>query len=124
MNITATKNTPSVEFTPLTGTLLLRGSSMPENALEFYRPIIDWTRAHLATPGASLNLRMELRYFNSSSMKSIFLLLETMRNAIANGAQGQVEWLVEDDDEFMLESGQTLMELLGMPLHFVRDNAA
>lgn len=124
MNINATKNTPAVQFIPLTGTLLLSGSSMPENALEFYRPIIDWMRAHFATPGASLTLRMELRYFNSSSMKSIFLLLETMRNAINNGGQGQVEWLVEDDDEFMLESGQTLMELLGMPLRFVNERAA
>lgn len=124
MHLQATKNTPEVVYLPEQATLLVKGSSMPENALEFYGPVIGWVRQHLEVQGASLTLRIEMKYFNSSSMKSIFMLLETLKSATQQGRSGRVEWLVEDDDEFMQESGQTLMELLGMELRFIHSPAA
>nr|HPJ52616.1 SiaC family regulatory phosphoprotein [Flavobacteriales bacterium] len=34
--------TPSVRFDPENGSLELRGRSIPENSIDFYKPLTDW----------------------------------------------------------------------------------
>lgn len=119
MDIKATKNTPAVSYDAATHRLWLAGISAPENAAEFYRPILDccgMLASDILTP---VLVRVELRYFNSSSMKSMFMLLDLFRQALEKGKPVQVQWVVEQEDEFMQESGETLQELLGIPMQFI-----
>ena len=41
--IAATAKTPQIEWNDEQSTLTLSGRSIPENAVEFYRPVLDWT---------------------------------------------------------------------------------
>ena len=34
--------TPTVNFDPETGLFELKGRSIPENSIDFYKPLIDW----------------------------------------------------------------------------------
>jgi hypothetical protein len=40
--IDGSAKTPSIDFNFETGTLMLKGRSIPENSIEFYKPLNDW----------------------------------------------------------------------------------
>ena len=62
-----TAKTPTVNFDASTGLLDLRGRSIPENSIEFYKPLIDWVDQYGRNPKPSTRLRVQLEYFNTSS---------------------------------------------------------
>ena len=41
--------TPEVEFNA-SGELLLKGRSIPENSIEFYKPLIEWIESYSESP--------------------------------------------------------------------------
>ncbi|MBS1569074.1 MAG: DUF1987 domain-containing protein [Bacteroidetes bacterium] len=112
--------TPTVHFDSSTGQLELRGRSIPENSIEFYRPLIDWIDQYARTPQPSTQLRVQLEYFNTSSSKCIldlFKKLETVRNA---GNEVQVLWHYEADDEDMLEAGEDYQAIINIPFKMIQ----
>lgn len=44
LNIEPFLQTPEISFNHETGILYLSGKSYPGDAIEFYKPIIDWSR--------------------------------------------------------------------------------
>ncbi len=42
LEIIGTAKTPTVEFSSETGVLELKGRSIPENAIDFFKPLVDW----------------------------------------------------------------------------------
>ena len=76
--------TPVVELKG-NGELLLKGRSIPENSIEFYKPIIDWIDNYSQSVNDQTVLSVQLEYFNTSSSKCIldvFKKLESLLNLI------------------------------------------
>jgi len=46
--IQKSEDTPQIEFDLVTGIFSITGRSLPENAIEFYKPILDWTESVLS----------------------------------------------------------------------------
>ncbi|MBS1936226.1 MAG: DUF1987 domain-containing protein [Bacteroidetes bacterium] len=112
--------TPTVHFNSTTGLLELRGRSIPENSIEFYRPLIDWIDQYAQAPKAKTLLRVQLEYFNTSSSKCIldlFKKLEQVRNA---GHAVEVHWHYEVDDEDMLEAGEDYQAIISLPFKMIQ----
>ena len=83
--------------------LLLKGRSIPENSIEFYKPLINWTENYSASAPSKTVLNVQLEYFNTSSSKcllDIFKKLERIDNPVT------INWYYEEDDEDMLEAGE------------------
>lgn len=116
LNIPATKNTPGIAYDPSVGKLSFTGISVPENASEFYQPIIEQLFHRDGTPPNGTVFHFRLDYFNSSSLKAIYLLLSEVKKGVEAGKGYTIEWCVEKDDEFMTEAAETFTELLGVPL--------
>lgn len=58
-----------------------------------------------------------LPYFNTSSMKALFMLLRTIQRISGEaGKDIAIGWQVEEDDEFMIEAGENFSSLLDHPL--------
>lgn len=115
-----TSKTPTVDFDGNTGQLQLRGRSIPENSIEFYRPLIDWIDQYGRNPKPSTQLRVQLEYFNTSSSKCIldlFKKLEVIRNA---GNDVLVLWHYETDDEDMLEAGEDYQAIINIPFKMIQ----
>ncbi len=107
------KCTPTIVLDPGTGTYVFAGNSLPENASEFFTPVLEWLRHELPSlPEAVFTFR--LNYFSTSSMKAIFMVLKTIQEArVMHGGKLVVEWQIEDEDEFMTEAADSFEELLG-----------
>ncbi|CAN7597430.1 DUF1987 domain-containing protein [Acidovorax sp. Leaf78] len=109
--IAPTPSSPEVDFKFDAQTLSLRGESYPENAAAFYGDIIARLSEFLSTQReATLNVNVALAYFNSSSTKMLFNLIEALSNAAEAGNRVVLNWYHDEEDDTILEFGQELSE--------------
>lgn len=116
LNIPATRNTPAISYNPSHAWLRVVGKSIPENASGFYMPVIDWIKQHMEALPDGCYFEFSLPYFNSSSLKALYLILMEIKRGMDLGKRFQVVWYAEEDDEFMNEAADTFRELTGMQI--------
>ena len=118
--IEGTPKTPSVSFEAATGKLVIKGRSIPENSIEFYKPLVDWIDKYTSEAKGVVEVNMQLEYFNTSSSKCIldvFKKLENLHNKSV--AEVVINWYYEEDDEDMLEAGEDYQSILKLPFKMV-----
>ncbi|HEY1090850.1 MAG TPA: DUF1987 domain-containing protein [Burkholderiaceae bacterium] len=109
--IAPTPSSPEVDFRFDTHTLHLRGESYPENAAAFYGEIIAQLKAYLAgLNGQQIAMHIALAYFNSSSTKMLFNLIERLDDAVEAGNQVMLHWYHDAEDDTILEFGEELRD--------------
>ncbi len=114
LNISATEDTPLVMLDKAAGIFEIAGRSLPEDAAEFYAPIIDWLNEYSKSPNPSTILILKLEYFNTASSK---LILDTL-GKIENVAGIKIIWYYFEGDDDMLEAGHEFAELIEVPFEF------
>lgn len=117
--IEGSAKTPSVTLDP-NGKLELRGRSIPENSVEFYKPIIDWLEAYFSSPAALTEVNMKLEYFNTSSSKCILDVFKKLEAIYKSNNDVLVLWHYEEDDEDMLEAGEDYQSIIKVPFQMVQ----
>ena len=109
--IAPTPSSPEVDFRFDARTLSLRGESYPENAAAFYGDIIARLKDYLSRQaGQRIEVNIALAYFNSSSTKMLFNLIEALDDAVDAGNRVTLNWYHDEEDETILEFGQELSE--------------
>ena len=111
--IASTAKTPQIEFDAEQNQLTLTGRSIPENAVDFYRPVLDWT--HCLEADTPLKVMVQLEYFNTSSSKCLLDLFKRLETSDAV----EVMWYFDSDDEDMLEAGEDYDHIVKLPFKFV-----
>ena len=117
--IEGTPKTPKVHFDAQGGTMLLKGRSIPENSIEFYRPLVDWLEAYSAAPKGKTVCDIQLEYFNTSSSKCLLDLFKKMEQMSNNGNDIVINWYYEEDDEDMLEAGEDYQSIINVPFKMI-----
>lgn len=107
LQIAPTNNTPLIDFYT-SGKLIFAGSAYPENAKEFFDPIIDWI-VELDTEIVDFDLIVE--YINTSAAKKLLELLQKLE-ANSKIKERKVNWFYQQWDEDGLETGQILSDSL------------
>lgn len=115
LNLEGSAKTPSVNFDAASGTLELKGRSIPENSVEFYKPLNDWIDAYGASPKAITTVDIKLEYFNTSSSKCILDLFKQLEGLNGKGTEVKVNWYFEEDDEDMEEAGEDYQAIINIP---------
>ena len=69
--IEGSPKTPTIKFDWDKGFLEIKGRSIPENSIEFYKPLVDWLDKYSGKPQKLTNVNIHLEYFNTSSSKCI-----------------------------------------------------
>ncbi len=108
INIEGTEDTPKVVFDKSANVFEMSGRSLPEDAAEFYQPILDWLDTYAADSNPTTAFAMKLEYFNTASSKLILDVL-TKFEEIENS---KILWYFYDDDEDMEEAGEEFEELV------------
>ena len=81
ITIEESSKTPFIAMDPDKGVIEIKGRSIPENSIEFYKPLIEWLNEYSESQMKSTQVKIKLEYFNTSSSKcilDIFKRLETM----------------------------------------------
>jgi hypothetical protein len=117
--IDGTPKTPNVSFDYDKGTLLLKGRSIPENSIEFYKPLVDWLEKYASNPKGKTVCDIQLEYFNTSSSKCLLDLFKKMETMSKNGSEITINWYYEEDDEDMLEAGEDYQSIINVPFKMI-----
>lgn len=117
--LAATNTTPSVDFNATTGLLALAGESYPENAFEFFRPLLGWVVDYLKESPGSLTAEIALSYLNTSSIKSVMDLLDQLEAAHRSGRAVAVHWHYQEQNERALEMIEEFKEEVTLPFFIV-----
>ena len=119
ISIAGTPKTPTINFDPGTGVIEVKGRSIPENSIEFYKPLIDWLDKYSEGPKELTTVNIQLEYFNTSSSKCIldvFKKLEAIKKAKNDVI---INWYYEEDDEDMLEAGEDYESIIRIPFKMI-----
>lgn len=110
--------TPFISFTT-DGTIELKGRSIPENSVEFYKPLNDWIDDYGKSPAPKTVVEMKLEYFNTSSSKCILDLLKKLEQLNQSKTEVMVNWYFETDDEDMQEAGEDYQAIVSLPFTMI-----
>lgn len=117
--IEGTPKTPNISFDHGKGSLLLKGRSIPENSIEFYKPLVDWLDAYSSSPKPKTVCDVQLEYFNTSSSKCLLDLFKKMELMSTGGNEVIINWYYEEDDEDMLEAGEDYQSIINVPFKMI-----
>ncbi len=117
--IDGSAKTPSIEFDAATGVLSLRGRSIPENSIEFYKPLNEWLDSYSGTPSTKTTVEVRLEYFNTSSSKCILDFFKKLERVNGSNTEVHVNWYFETDDEDMEEAGEDYKAIVGLPFTII-----
>ncbi len=120
LQLEGSPKTPHVNFDPSTGLLELKGRSIPENSIDFYKPLIDWIDRYGRSPNSKTALHVQLEYFNTSSSKCILDVFKKLESIRAAGTEVTVLWHYEADDEDMLEAGEDYAGIINVPFKMIQ----
>ena len=119
LSLAATAATPAVDFDAATGILAISGESYPENAFEFFRPLLAWTAGFLRESSGAATAEIALSYLNTSSIKSVMDLLDLFEAAHREGRQVSVRWSYRKENDRALEMIEEFKEEVTLPFFIV-----
>jgi len=119
LNIEPTQNTPEVSFDATRGRFEIKGRSLPEHAIEFYEPILEWIERYVRKPKDETLVLMDIDYFNTPSAKPLLDILKSVDRLTQNGYKLSVQWHYRNDDEDMKETGSEYAKLIQTPVELI-----
>ena len=123
LKIEGSPKTPTVNFEADangTGLLEIKGRSIPENSIEFYKPLVDWLDNYSSSAKTNTTVNIQLEYFNTSSSKCILDVFKKLEGIHTGGASEVIiNWHYEEDDEDMLEAGEDYQAIIRVPFKMI-----
>lgn len=119
ISIEGTPKTPTVNFDANSGKIEIKGRSIPENSIEFYKPLVDWLEEYGNTPKELTEVNVQLEYFNTSSSKCILDVFKKLEAIAKAGNEVIINWYYEEDDEDMLEAGEDYQSIIRIPFKMI-----
>lgn len=112
LTIEATSKTPAVKFDKDSGIIEISGMSYSEDTFAFYEPIFAWINEYIQNPNVLTNFNMKIKYFNTSSVKCLFDILEIFSKLSKSGKNVNINWFYEEEDEEMKDTGENFSHIL------------
>lgn len=117
-SIKGTKHTPTVAINNNKRLVKIYGKSLPTDAIKFYAPLIQWLNDYAFVNSNNLKVVFHLDYFNTPSSFQISDLFSILEKQVESGKSIQIEWLYDEEDTDMLESGQEFSNIFNIPFNF------
>lgn len=119
-SVESTSKTPFISFDMTSGVLEIKGRSIPENSIEFYKPLVEHLERYATSPKAATNVNVQLEYFNTSSSKCILDVFKKLEAIHKGGSAVTINWHYEEDDEDMLEAGEDYQAIINVPFKMIQ----
>lgn len=107
-----THRTPMIKGSIQDGEISIIGRSLPEDAKDFYLPFRDWLLELFVSDTKTINVYLEIEYFNTATSKIIIDMLLSLEKLRVNKVVS-VTWAYDEDDLEMEETGRDFIALLG-----------
>ena len=111
---------PYIELNPLENKFLFQGRSIPENAFDFYKPVVDWIEDYSKNPNAVSVFEFRFEHINTHSTQQVMKILQKL-SKFPGDSKVKLKWVYSKEDSDMLEIGNRLKEILGVDLKFIEE---
>jgi hypothetical protein len=109
--------TPSIEFFT-DGVLRIKGRSIPENPIEFYKEVFAWLNEYQENAPKKTEFHVDLEYYNTSSSIILLNILRKLKQISRLGHEVQVHWYSSCNDFEMIESGKYYEKIVRLPFQY------
>ena len=109
------ESTPGFMIKPDSGEIMFWGQACPEDAYQFYEPIIDKLKEYLADSPEKVTFTFNINYYNTATSKIIVSILKILEEARRYGSDVRVVWYYDSNDEDMMISGEDFSEIVDVP---------
>jgi len=116
--IKETEDTPEIIFNPEDETFKISKVSVPEDAYEFYDPIINWLKEYAEAPNEETIMEFDLEYVNTASSKQLIQVILALEEVAKNG-KVIAKWFYEEIDEDMQSLGERYAKLVDVKFEFI-----
>jgi len=113
-----TRRTPKVLFDLNKGVFKIAGTSQPYDVNNFYFPLMRKIDHYLNNPSKNTHLIFNLDDIDFSSSQFILAIIYRMKRVFASNSNLRVEWFYKEENQEMLEVGETYAELSGLDFVF------
>jgi len=114
----ATSDTPKIHLDAENNIFEISKMSLPEDAIEFFEPIIRWLDEYKQDPKEQTTFVFKLEYFNTASSKQIIQILLLLQD-IAKKSKVLVKWYYKDIDEDMQAIGEEYSQVIEVDFELV-----
>ena len=118
LSIEGTFKTPKITADAGKGLIEIRGRSNPENAPEFYKPLLNWVDDYIKVPAPQTTVLVAFEHFNTSSSKVLLNMLRRLEVIPGSIKNVVVDWHYEADDEDERETGEYYQKMVNLSFKF------
>ncbi|MCF6365336.1 MAG: DUF1987 domain-containing protein [Bacteroidales bacterium] len=111
-------DTPEMFLDPKDGTIRFKGKSIPENAVSFYKPVIDWLNIYKDKPANHTKVSFEFDYYNTATDRQLVKILLILEE-ISKNNKVNVLWYYNTGDISMLNDGKKFKELIDLDVEII-----
>lgn len=110
LKIKGSSDVPQVLFDNKRGKLFMGGSSLPENVIEFFNPIMRWLDEYKSNSTASTSVEFNFEYLNTASTNMMARIIESLQDLKEVNKEITITWCYTTGDYDMKELGLELLE--------------
>lgn len=114
----ATADTPKVHLDAQNNIFEISRMSLPEDAIEFYEPVVKWLEHYKKQPNDATTFVFKLEYFNTASSKQIIQILLLLQD-LAKNSNVIVKWYYKDIDEDMQAIGEEYSQVIDVKFELI-----
>lgn len=111
LQLAATEDTPEIILNPAEKKFKISKISVPENALEFYEPVLQWLKEYEKDPIDETVFDFDLEYVNTASSKQVIQVILLLQQ-ISKKSKVKIQWFYESIDEDMQSLGRRYKNLV------------
>jgi len=111
-------DTPEMFLDPKEGIIRFKGKSIPENAVSFYKPVIDWLNIYKDKPANQTKVSFEFDYYNTATDRQLVKILLILEE-ISKNNKVNVLWYYNTGDISMLNDGKKFKELIDLDVEII-----
>lgn len=123
LSVPSSQSSPSIRADWKAGVVVMSGESYPENSFELYDQLIQWIDSYLTSAEHSLTLELHLNYLNTSSIRFMIDIFDSLQTAFESGKEVLVQWMFDDRNPRSAELGAEFKEDYTFPFLILSINA-
>lgn len=109
--IARTIESPEVDFKFSSNVLSLTGEAYPENASDYFRPILLALEFYLnKSDMCNIQFNFCLTYFNSASTKMLYSIFSLLNKSACTSNRVIMNWYHDEEDDTIIEFGESVKE--------------
>ena len=112
------KDTPEIVLDSDNGMFRFSGRSIPENAVSFYKPVIEWLSDYGTKPNNLTEVIFNFTYFNTASAKQIAKIMISLEK-ISKKNKVIIKWQYQQGDHDMMTEGLRYKELTNLDINLI-----